>query len=131
MQAQVVAVLALTAACEYLVYLPKRKIMKKILLAACLLTATLPVITTSNAQQTKVQADKKLPFAVEASLNIALNNRQMNLVSYTFTTERNVYVIDFIGSADYDATGARLFLVRVYINNRGTILPGGSTTPLD
>lgn len=106
--------------------------MRKILLAACLLTATLTVISPSNAQSSKVQADKKLPFAVEATLNIVLDDFQMNLVSYTFTKERNVYVIDFIGSADYEGNGVnRLFLGHIFITNRGTLLPEGSITPMD
>jgi len=104
--------------------------MRKILLAAFLLTATLTVTSVSHAQQAKVHADKKLPEVVAATLDIVLNNAQMNLVSQTVTKERNVYIIEFIGSADYDGTGERLFQGFVLINNRGTLI-SSSITPMD
>lgn len=104
--------------------------MRKILLAAFLLTATLTVTPGSNAKQANVHADKKLPWAVATTLDIVLNDNQMNLVSYTFTKERNEYLIDFIGSADYDGTGLRFYEGHVSINNRGTLL-SASILPMD
>ncbi|ANE49641.1 hypothetical protein [Flavisolibacter tropicus] len=108
--------------------------MKKILLAACLLTATLTVTSASIGQQAIVQAGKKLPPKVQDAYDTWLGVLQMALISDTYTKERNVYKIDFIGEAEYDPTGETGFITyrgSVWIDNKGTFLFFSPLVPID
>lgn len=108
--------------------------MKKILLAACLLTATLTVTSTSFGQQAIVQSEKKLPPKVWEKYDSWLAALQMGLFSDTVTKDRNVYKIDYIGEASYDPTGEtgfRTYQGSVWIDNKGNYLFLGVPIPID
>jgi hypothetical protein len=98
--------------------------MKQIILTACFLTATLTVINTSNAQQTVVRAEQKLPPKVQAAYDSWIVATQVEVTSETYVKERGVYRFDFVGIIDYG------FIVLPYegyavISSNGTFITGG------
>jgi hypothetical protein len=98
--------------------------MKKILLAACLLTATLTVSSVSFGQQAKKQQTGiKLPPKVQDAYDTWLGVLEMVIISDTYIKDHNVYKIDFTGEAAYDPTiGWITYHGSVWIDNKGSYI---------
>jgi hypothetical protein len=94
--------------------------MKKILLAACLLTATLTATTTANTQQAVTQDHKKLPPKAQETYINWLVESQITTTSETITKEGKWFRVDYEGTRWDEYSGV--------LNGRGSFLVSGNGT---